>query len=1396
MAAVVADLAQITEEHPYLKPTGTEPTPHQLLYFVRRCREYVIMRNSKEAASCIERIQRSLKYEIAQIRDAFRRFDHDGSNYLDQNEFKYLCAYLGWGEEEARLMDLDADQKVTFQEFQLFVGHMGGLAQLFEHRRQRVASKNWGEDAPAVIEVGARIRAFYYTEDKKKSTTWREAQVLELNVMPENGVRLLFGFGEEKEGASERQVVPPSWIFYDSRDSEVVAALREVGILEEQQAFWASIFPQSEMRAVAACVPCQRKALAHVRANAAMNHEKALPNVRERFAEMGYGEEQLQAVLGWIQDLAPMCIHVHIDNVGRFLETDEFYRNQFETGTSCGALDDGNVIRKGWETELFGGTYDEAKPFERCKYGALSVMNDYRGVLSAYQYGDSYLVLKDVRLRTTFAATDSGGIEGSRLAVLDKYAHVLEFNSPLVQKYDDRELRELVEVALANTSLSDHSTAQPKMLRGMSSDCAAEWITVGFPDLPQKKGRYYFEVELLRGCKSAQVGFLSNQFIIAPKTVGYSGGVGDDDYGWAVDGQHALRWHGGKKLPWDRYWAVSKNDPRELDQDVVVGVAIDIDARQMWFASDGAWDEAKTPSFGPENIPRGQMLYPAVSLRGRAAFNFGPDFKHPAPKFSSFAAWPGMPDGKVRADIPIIGDETNVDIYKEIQIHGEVSLKKNVQRLVANRKYLDRTKDSRSWAIIVDNAGPAEGTYGRTGAEKGCSIFSQRGGEHIMCCDTTKKIWKVVHKEQPDVIMASAPMQDGGTMDPPRAGWEVPYTSRGCVSQEIFKQGMKEAGISDAQCKTLISALGISSKVYRYTEKSSFAQEWAKLSHTKSADEAWQCCVSAVQKAMLKEHGIEEGQVVETEHPYPAQNSSWNQTVRFENAKSLKVSFSSRCMTYDSCASFSILSGTLSKATAGVGARVQVQAMASSASIHGTLTGRLEGDKWSVRIDHDEAEISSQFRDWLEADASRSSTVTVAQEVKVVRVYYDGKAGDELIGFNLDMSSPMTPFSITGFKAMGRAQEMGVMVGWYLDVDSLLEEEAFQELEAEGLGDCPGSWEEATQDLEAFQKRLDLMLKEATDTELVFCNGLDFKLLPAAYATYDSEPYRSVGDEIGSSETDGEAITIGSFKAEEGPAYLSGAREGWQLNLVETFKSRDNLRALGQLTRQGVLESPAALLTLEGVKLMFEPRDASNTCYSTCYCDMFDAVTCPTNCIELRWVTDGDGRHSPDSRWGVFALVTPDSKSTPDESVIESLADKWLSATQMARGPKGAISVEPEDWDESRLRALCARHGWQFEWMAEEGEKRRRIEGANDARRAAERAAKKVQGPSSAGGAAWWRLDSVVKAFAFGNNTQKPKIQPPPKPKHMMSDKVTQEGADPSVARVKPQDVKLQSKLR
>ena len=49
--------------------------------------------------------------------------------------------------------------------------------------------------------------------------------------------------------------------------------------------------------------------------------------------------------------------------------------------------------------------------------------------------------------------------------------------------------------------------------------------------------------------------------------------------------------------------------------------------------------------------------------------------------------------------------------------------------------------------------------------------------------------------------------------------------------------------------------------------------------------------MTAVQQGMLKQHGIAEGRVVETEHPYAARSHSWSQTVRFESAKALKARF-------------------------------------------------------------------------------------------------------------------------------------------------------------------------------------------------------------------------------------------------------------------------------------------------------------------------------------------------------------------------------------------------------------------------------------------------------------------------------------------------------------------------
>jgi len=97
---------------------------------------------------------------------------------------------------------------------------------------------------------------------------------------------------------------------------------------------------------------------------------------------------------------------------------------------------------------LFGGSYDEAEPFQRPKYGVLDVMNDHRGVVCARDYGDSYMMLQNARLRCTFSPVDSGGLFGDRLAVLDQYAHVL-------MEFSDDELREVARVANAKEGSQD-----------------------------------------------------------------------------------------------------------------------------------------------------------------------------------------------------------------------------------------------------------------------------------------------------------------------------------------------------------------------------------------------------------------------------------------------------------------------------------------------------------------------------------------------------------------------------------------------------------------------------------------------------------------------------------------------------------------------------------------------------------------------------------------------------------------------------------------------------------------------------------------------------------------------------------------------------------------------------
>ncbi|CAK9002405.1 Hypothetical protein (Fragment), partial [Durusdinium trenchii] len=155
-------------------------------------------------------------------------------------------------------------------------------------------------------------------------------------------------------------------------------------------------------------------------------------------------------------------------------------------------------------------------------------------------------------------------------------------------------------------------------------DPAMDWVTMGYPQLAQASGKYYFEVNLIEGAEAPQVGLASKEFRLQPGAPSTQG-VGDCEYSWAVDGQSAIRWHRGEALVWGQTWP-SQEGTRRLSAAVTVGVAVDLDQRCFYFSTDGQWDEKwwEFPAFNKDMIPAGREVFPVVSLKGRASFDFGP----------------------------------------------------------------------------------------------------------------------------------------------------------------------------------------------------------------------------------------------------------------------------------------------------------------------------------------------------------------------------------------------------------------------------------------------------------------------------------------------------------------------------------------------------------------------------------------------------------------------------------------------------------------------------------------------------------------------------------------------------------------------------------------------------
>ncbi|CAK9062626.1 unnamed protein product [Durusdinium trenchii] len=279
---------------PYL-----ESEDHFLNSFVCRCREAIkAQTNGAEAHDALDHLALGLASEERLAYGAFARFDKNRNHFLQGIEIEYMLDYLGFPHQQ--------------EDVQRFVAAVDKL--------ETDGKISPDEFLKVVGSFGGCCKLF---EMRRKQI---EARGTELEV-PE-----------------------------DVKESDLRCQLLSCGILDDELATWKPVVSSADMKATASLQPCQMEALQHVRNLARINHEKALPELTEKFQSMGYNVQDMWMTLAWIRELAPIIIHINLPAIGDFLARDSHYRNQFETQNSGGLLD--LNVRNSWEGSLFGRAYE------------------------------------------------------------------------------------------------------------------------------------------------------------------------------------------------------------------------------------------------------------------------------------------------------------------------------------------------------------------------------------------------------------------------------------------------------------------------------------------------------------------------------------------------------------------------------------------------------------------------------------------------------------------------------------------------------------------------------------------------------------------------------------------------------------------------------------------------------------------------------------------------------------------------------------------------------------------------------------------------------------------------------------------------------------------------------
>ena len=205
----------------------------------------------------------------------------------------------------------------------------------------------------------------------------------------------------------------------------------------------------------------QKNAVIYSNKIAKENSQKARPELLQKIKKLGYSEKDLDKVLKYIREEAPLNINFHPDKKTRdnkavidsFIE-DSAYKNQFETKISSGMLAPENGSgRDNWEKKLFGGEYHKSSfvPKERPKYGTFNPSLDFT-TSKIKQYGLCYFVPKKSLIkRTTFTAGDSGNQTQVGTAKHFEY---------IINKLGDGDIKNVMETGLGKPAHSALKTTR------------------------------------------------------------------------------------------------------------------------------------------------------------------------------------------------------------------------------------------------------------------------------------------------------------------------------------------------------------------------------------------------------------------------------------------------------------------------------------------------------------------------------------------------------------------------------------------------------------------------------------------------------------------------------------------------------------------------------------------------------------------------------------------------------------------------------------------------------------------------------------------------------------------------------------------------------------------------